>query len=146
MPYSGIQKYRSKAKVGVSCIFFFSFFKSACNGLFLLPEGKKMWTKIEIVSGGFWAVFPLKGKYLEELLWMTHCSRLSAPMSVHLSFGCMGVFTKRSLCLEEIQKGEWTNVNSGYQNNNDLHSSLQPTAFKKELGSATGVEIYFLRA
>ena len=70
-------------------------------------------------------------------------------MSVHLSFGCMGVFTKdtkRSLCLEEIQKGEWTNVNSGYQNNNDLHSSLQPTVFKKELGSATGVEIYFLRA
>ena len=70
-------------------------------------------------------------------------------MSVHLSFGCMGVFTKRSLCLEEIQKGERTNVNSfccGYQNNNDLHSSLQLTVLERELNSATGLERYFLRA
>ena len=60
MNYSRIQKYRSKAKVGASC--FFLFFKSACNRLFLLPEGKKMWKEIEIVSAGFWGVFPLKGK------------------------------------------------------------------------------------
>ena len=88
MNYSRIQRYRSKAKVGASC--FFLFFKSACNRLFLLPEGKKMWKEIEIVSAGFWGVFPLKGKYLEEPLWMTHYSRLSAPMSVHLSIALHG--------------------------------------------------------
>ena len=89
----------------------FLFFKSACNGLFVLPEGKKMWKEIEIVSAEFWGVFPLKGKYLEEPLWMTHYSRLSAPMSFHLSFAweCSlnGVYA-----FKEIQKGEWTNVNS----------------------------------
>ena len=47
---------------------FFLFFKSACNGRFLLPEGKNMWKEIEIVSAGFSGVFPLKGKYLEEPL------------------------------------------------------------------------------
>ena len=35
---------------------------------FLFSPTAKMWKKIEIVSAGFWGVFPLKEKYLEELL------------------------------------------------------------------------------
>ena len=74
---------------------------------------------------------------------------MSAHLSIAWECSLNGVYA-----LKQIQKGEWANVNtfyykntlSSYQNNNDLHSSLQLTVFKKELGSATGVERYYLRA
>ena len=45
--------------------------KSACNGLFPFPEGKKCEKKRHclIVLG----VFPLKGKYVEEPVGFVHC-------------------------------------------------------------------------
>ena len=36
---------------------------------FFFSPTAKMWKKIEIVSAGFGGVFPLKEKYLEELLF-----------------------------------------------------------------------------
>ena len=46
--------------------------RSACNGLFPFPEGKKCEKKRDIVLG-FWGVFPLKGKYVEEPVGFVHC-------------------------------------------------------------------------
>lgn len=49
--------------------------KSACNELFLLP--KKCEKKIQIVSG-FFRVFPLKEKFVEEPVWALFLSLLLA--------------------------------------------------------------------
>ena len=75
--------------------------RSACNGLFPFPEGKKCEKKRHCLR--VLGVFPLKGKYVEEPVGFVHCiivcivnikdkyySRLSAPMSFFTIY-CMGL-------------------------------------------------------
>ena len=90
-----------------------------------------MWKKIEIVSAGFGG-FSLERKAFRRTIVNDPLFTFERAR-VCLSVYCMRMFTKQSLSLDEIQKGEWTNVNSfcykitlsGYKNNNDLHRCLQ---------------------
>lgn len=136
-------------------VFFFHFSSMLVMDFFFSRRARKCERKLKLSQRGFGG-FSLERKVFRTAIvndTLFTFERARVCSSVY----CIRnkLFTKQNLCLEEIQKGEWTNVNSfcfkitlsGYQNNNDLHRCLQLPVFKKELGSATGVErSYYLKA